>query len=90
MLEVSDITVAYGDVEVLHGMSVTVEEGEIVALVGANAAGKTTTINTISGMMRPGEARFSSGGSASTTSHLTRWWPWASCRCPRGDASSPT
>jgi len=53
LLEVRDINVAYGDVEVLHGMSVAVEEGEIVALVGANAAGKTTTINTISGMLRP-------------------------------------
>ena len=60
MLEVSDIDVAYGDVAVLHGMSVNVEEGEIVALVGANAAGKTTIINTISGMMRPrkGSIRF--------------------------------
>ncbi len=53
MLEVSGIDVAYGDVQVLHGMSVAVEEGEIVALVGANASGKTTTINTISGMLRP-------------------------------------
>ncbi len=53
MLEVRGIDVAYGDVEVLHGMSLNVEEGEIVALVGANAAGKTTTINTISGMLRP-------------------------------------
>jgi branched-chain amino acid transport system ATP-binding protein len=54
LLEVSGIDVAYGDVKVLHGMSVAVEEGEIVALVGANAAGKTTTINTISGMLRAG------------------------------------
>ncbi len=53
MLEVRGIDVAYGDVQVLHGMSLTVEEGEVVALVGANAAGKTTTINTISGMLRP-------------------------------------
>ena len=53
MLEVSGIDVAYGDVRVLHGMSVAVQEGEIVALLGANAAGKTTTINTISGLMRP-------------------------------------
>ena len=53
MLEVSGIDVGYGDVQVLHGMSMTVEEGEIVALVGANAAGKTTTINTMSGLMRP-------------------------------------
>ncbi|MHB0867986.1 MAG: ABC transporter ATP-binding protein [Chloroflexota bacterium] len=53
MLRVNGIDVAYGDVQVLHGMSLTVEEGEIVALVGANAAGKSTTINTISGIVRP-------------------------------------
>ncbi len=53
MLRVENIDVAYGDVQVLHGMSLAVEEGEIVALVGANAAGKTTTINTISGIIRP-------------------------------------
>jgi branched-chain amino acid transport system ATP-binding protein len=53
LLEVSGIDVAYGDVRVLHGMSLAVQEGEIVALVGANAAGKSTTINTISGMLRP-------------------------------------
>ena len=60
MLEVSGIDVAYGDVRVLHGMSLAVEEGEIVALVGANASGKSTTINTISGMLRPssGSIRF--------------------------------
>ncbi len=64
MLEVRDIDVAYGDVRVLHGMSVAVEEGEIVALVGANAAGKSTTINTISGMLRPsrGSIRFRGQG----------------------------
>ena len=53
MLRVENIDVAYGDVQVLHGMSLAVEEGEIVALVGANAAGKTTTINTVSGIIRP-------------------------------------
>ncbi|HEX9016419.1 MAG TPA: ABC transporter ATP-binding protein [Chloroflexota bacterium] len=52
MLRVRDIDVAYGDLEVLHGMSLDVEEGEIVALVGANAAGKSTTLNTISGVVR--------------------------------------
>ncbi len=53
MLSVKNIDVSYGDVQVLHGMSLAVEEGEIVALVGANAAGKTTTINSISGVVRP-------------------------------------
>ncbi len=53
MLRVNEIDVAYGDVKVLHRVSLSVEEGEIVALVGANAAGKTTTLNTISGILRP-------------------------------------
>jgi branched-chain amino acid transport system ATP-binding protein len=52
LLRVRDIDVAYGDVQVLHGMSLDVEEGEIVALVGANAAGKSTTLNAISGIIR--------------------------------------
>jgi branched-chain amino acid transport system ATP-binding protein len=53
LLRINSIDVGYGDVQVLHGMSMAVEEGEIVALVGANAAGKSTTINTISGLIRP-------------------------------------
>jgi branched-chain amino acid transport system ATP-binding protein len=53
LLRIRDIDVAYGDVQVLHGMSMEVEEGEIVALVGANAAGKSTTLNTVSGIIRP-------------------------------------
>lgn len=52
MLRLHDVDVAYGDLQVLHGMSLTVEDGEIVALVGANAAGKSTTINTVSGVVR--------------------------------------
>lgn len=55
MLRVSGIDVGYGDVQVLHSLSLKVEDGEIVALVGANAAGKTTTLNTISGILRPAQ-----------------------------------
>lgn len=60
MLEVKDIDVFYGDVQVLFGVSLEVREGEIVALVGANAAGKTTTLKTISGLLKPkrGEIHF--------------------------------
>jgi branched-chain amino acid transport system ATP-binding protein len=60
MLEVSDINTFYGKVQALWGVSLRVDEGEIVALVGANGAGKTTLLNTLSGSLRPasGHATF--------------------------------
>ena len=51
MLEVQDLSVAYGDVHVLHGVSLRVGQGEIVSLVGANGAGKTTTLRAVSGLL---------------------------------------
>lgn len=53
MLEVKDIVVRYGRREVIHGMSLTVADGEVVTLVGSNGAGKTTTLKSISGLLRP-------------------------------------
>lgn len=60
MLEVSDINTFYGKVQALWGVSLRVDEGEIVTLVGANGAGKTTLLNTLSGSLRPasGHATF--------------------------------
>lgn len=53
MLEVNNIEVFYGDVQVLWGVTLKVREGEIIALLGANGAGKSTTIKTVSGLVRP-------------------------------------
>jgi branched-chain amino acid transport system ATP-binding protein len=53
LLEVRGIDVSYGDVQVLYGVSLAVNEGEIVALLGSNGAGKTTTLRAISGLRSP-------------------------------------
>lgn len=53
MLEVKDLEVNYGIIKAVKGISFHVDEGEIIALIGANGAGKTTTLQTISGMLQP-------------------------------------
>jgi branched-chain amino acid transport system ATP-binding protein len=53
LLRVHDIDVYYGDVQILNKISLEVEEGEIVSLVGANGAGKTTLVRTVSGFLKP-------------------------------------
>ena len=60
MLEVDDIHTFYGNIEALKGISVTVEEGECVTLIGSNGAGKSTTLRSISGLTPPrtGDIRF--------------------------------
>jgi branched-chain amino acid transport system ATP-binding protein len=53
LLSVQDLRVSYGHIEAVHGISFDVEEGEIVTLIGANGAGKSTILNTIAGLQRP-------------------------------------
>ena len=57
MLEVQDIHTYYGNIHALKGISLTVEEGEIVTLIGANGAGKTTTLWTIAGLLQPRQGK---------------------------------
>ena len=53
ILEIKGINVSYGNVQVLWDVNLSIEEGKIVALLGANGAGKTTLLNTMTGMMKP-------------------------------------
>ena len=53
MLELHDVYAGYGNVQVLHGVNLTVPTGSVVALLGANGAGKTTTLKVIAGLMAP-------------------------------------
>ncbi len=71
LLELRDVSARYGPVRALHGVSLSVDEGQIVAVLGANGAGKTTTLRAVSGTVRrAGELRFagkSLGGSGPET-----------------------
>jgi branched-chain amino acid transport system ATP-binding protein len=60
LLELEDVHTFYGNIEALKGVSITVEEGEIVTLIGSNGAGKSTTLRSISGLTPPrqGSVRF--------------------------------
>ena len=62
LLEVRDLHSGYGQSGVLHGVDVSVDEGDIVALIGANGAGKTTLLNTVSGLVRPTRGSIALGG----------------------------
>jgi len=62
LLEVNDIHTYYGNIHALKGISLTVEEGEIVTLIGANGAGKTTTLRAISGLIEPRKGNILFGG----------------------------
>jgi branched-chain amino acid transport system ATP-binding protein len=53
MLEVRDLRVSYGRIEAIHGISLEVRKGEIVCLIGANGAGKSTALRAVSGLLRP-------------------------------------
>jgi branched-chain amino acid transport system ATP-binding protein len=55
LLEIDNIHVSYGAIKALQGISLTVNEGEIIAMIGGNGAGKSTTLNTISGLYRPAQ-----------------------------------
>ncbi len=71
LLSVQTLTAGYGSIEVLHGVSLEVHEGEIVSLIGGNGAGKSTSLSCISGVvpLRAGEVRFAGESLARVPAH---------------------
>ena len=67
MLKVTNLKVSYGGIEALKGISFDVEQGQIVTLIGANGAGKSTTLRAISGLVRPSDGSINFMGRDNTT-----------------------
>jgi branched-chain amino acid transport system ATP-binding protein len=84
MLKVENLSVSYGHIEVLKGISFTVEMGEIVALIGGNGAGKTTTLSTISGLLRPTSGRISWKGEEIQNTAVETIVASGLAHCPEG------
>jgi branched-chain amino acid transport system ATP-binding protein len=71
MLEVRELNVHYGAIHALHGVSLKVQQGQIVTLIGSNGAGKTTTLRTVSGLLTPsgGDVLFEGRSIVGTPAH---------------------
>ena len=78
MLEVKDLQVYYGVIQALKGISFHVEQGEVIALIGANGAGKTTTLQTLTGIIPAKAGSIMFGGKTSQRHLHTRSsrWVW--------------
>ena len=77
MLDVKNIQVAYGKIVAVKDISVTVNQGEIVTLIGSNGAGKSTTLRTISGLINLNLVRLHLMVSESMAYQGMRLWQWA-------------
>src|SRR3979490_1814568 len=84
MLKIDNLRVSYGHIEVLKGISFSVETGEIVALIGGNGAGKTTTLSTISGLLRPTSGKISWKGEAIQSTAVEDIVGSGLAHCPEG------
>ena len=89
LLELEDIHVHYGKVQALRGVSLQVDEGEIVTLIGANGAGKTTTLKTISGVRPVTSGRITFDGEDVTGMAPHRLVEMGICQAPEGRGIFP-
>ena len=84
MLELEDLQVYYGNIRALDGISLRVETGELVALIGSNGAGKSTTLKTISGLVRPSRGSIRYEGNEISRQSTDRIVALGISHCPEG------
>ena len=84
MLELQELHVRYGNIRALQGMSLTVAQGELVALIGSNGAGKTTVLRTISGLLRPSSGLIRFEGADISRASTDRIVGLGISHCPEG------
>ena len=84
LLEVEGVDAFYGRVQALHGVSLKLDRGEIVALIGSNGAGKTTTLRTISGLMHPARGSIRFDGAEITHTEPAKVVALGICHSPEG------
>ena len=84
MLELEDLQVYYGNIRALDGISLRVESGELVALIGSNGAGKSTTLKTISGLVRPSRGSIRYEGNEISRQSTDRIVALGISHCPEG------
>lgn len=84
MLKITDLHVHYGGIHALNGINLTVEEGQIVALIGANGAGKSTTLNTICGLVRASSGKVEFLGKDITNAPSHEIVRMGLCQVPEG------
>ena len=84
MLKVEDLHVYYGSIHAIKGVSFEVNEGEIVTLIGANGAGKSTTLNTVAGLMKPRSGHVTFEGKLISGTPASKIVPQGLALCPEG------
>ena len=84
LLKVDNIHVYYGAIHAIKGISFEVEEGEIVTLIGANGAGKSTTLNTVAGLLKPREGSITFDGKNITGMNASKMVYNGMALCPEG------
>ena len=84
LLKVDDIHVYYGNIHAIKGISFEVNEGEIVTLIGANGAGKSTTLNTVAGLLKPRSGQVVFDGKVLNNVHSNKIVSLGMALCPEG------